>query len=182
MHLLYLCGSKTLSTHVGCGKKVRGGDSVGGAEPHLHLAASSLLLPQSLRLSGSPRAVQPLPLPPPAPPAARGLQLSLCVRAVGRWAVCGKQQCRLMRPVTLPLKLSTLPGLRPLTGHWLYPHLTPHPGKKLLLSYCSSLLSHGGSLHVPVTHRSQRLMLKTVFKGNVNSLIFKVPWMHNIYT
>lgn len=30
--------------------------------------------------------------------------------------------------------------------------------------------------------QSQHLMLKTVLKGNINSLIFKVPWMHNIYT
>lgn len=58
----------------------------------------------------------------------------------------------------------------------------PTSVEKLLPPYCSSILSRGGSLHVPATHRSQPLMPKTVFKGNINSLIFKVHWMHNIYT
>lgn len=57
------------------------------------------------------------------------------------------------------------------------------PVKKLLPAIILfQQLKPWGIIACPSHSQIQCLMLKTVFKGNVNSLIFKVPWMHNIYT
>lgn len=147
---------------------LRQGDKMENAEARLYLATSSLLS----------FLFHPRPPPPQKP-----MKFSfLGAGGGGRVRFCMEAAFRLMVPVKLPSFTIYSSGLLANQRALTAASPTCPPVKKLLLSYCSNILSPGGSLLVPVTHRSQCLMLKTVFKGNINSLIFKVPWMHNIYT